>query len=326
MSVKQILKHKIAVYRPFIISVIATSFVWLVASMSDVKNYPSNVHVDYINYDTARFSIVSADATIELNIASNGFNAFLNNFSIKHQHVTVDLKPLLSNVDLNKETMQYNLSTAEMIDEFEKQLDLSGVSSISAKQKTLHLTLAQRRRRAYAPQIKNVDFNFASGCGIYGEPRIEPDTVYLYGSLNSLNKIESIATAPATVANIDKSGSYMLDLDPVWKKYPDIRPSTNQVQVFIPVKTFTEKTFTLPIHFQSSDTSFKVHLYPETVEVTCWVSANDFTKVKASDFGATVHYNPNNAETHLNIILNRFPNYVRIKSIKPNKVQFVIIK
>ena len=312
-------------YKTFVIVLAATCLVWLVATMSDVRDYDYAFDVEYVGYDTARYALVEASPTVTLTIASNGFRAIRNSVVFRNGSLRVSLASAASRVTKMEESYTFDLRMSRFVDDFERQVDLPNSSRITPRTETLRVRMAQRRRKPFVPQLRNIDISFAAGCGICGDARIEPDTVWLYGSAASLDGIESVYTAPATVANIDRSGYVTLDLDPVWEKYADLRSSTSSVRVYIPVEAYTEGTVTLPVRFLADDTSLRAKLYPEQVEVTYWVPIKEAGNVSLGRFVASVDYSATD-NTEMRVCIDQFPSNVRIKSIQPEYVKYVIIK
>lgn len=310
--------------RALIIVLVATFTVWLSVSMSEEKDYPITLPLDYSDYDTARFSILDCDTSVTLNMRCTGFRAIGRSLALHNKRLTLPLAVWLENVSDTMEVIPLEVSELKAIGDFAEQIHLGNVSSLSLQKQSVTLVVAQRHRKAFSPRLKDVTFSFSNGTGIYGSPAIAPDSVYLYGSRQSLDKIDELFTEPSTISNIDSSRSYTIPLVPVWKDYPDLHPSQEMIKVFVPVKEFAENSFTLPLQFVSSDTSVKVRLYPEEVKVSFWVAKEDYAKAKADAFKAEVVYNPN--QLRQSVRLASFPEYVRVRSVEPSYVQIVVYK
>ena len=311
--------------RAFMVVLMTTFLVWFGASMSDEKEYYSTLPVDYIGYDTAQYALVSADTMVTIAIRSNGFRAVGRSFYMPDKRLSVDIGSLIGNMADSVEASHITLRTDKLQEAFVEQLHLPGHATVYATDEKLHLVVAQRRRKAFVPQLRNVDFTFTMGRGVYGEPVITPDTVFLYGSLESLERVEQLTTAPATIANVAESRTYILQLDPVWQRYPDLRVSTPNIQVYVPVEEYTENSYMLPLHFHMADTAMKVRIYPMEVRVSFWVAKKDYSRTRPEDFKAVVTCH-SAAFSSARVVLSEFPDYVRIKSISPDTAQVLIIK
>ena len=177
----------------------------------------------------------------------------------------------------------------------------------------------------------------------------------LYGPEASLAKVSHLYTAPQKITGLKDTCVCTLALDPVWERFTDLRVSTPEVYLFVPVAHFTEKTFSVPVQMEIENGKWKndnladadnnsqfsivnsqfsrVRLYPERVEVTLWVAEKDYDRVLPDMVQATVHYDPQEAldETSgrtpaLPVRITSFPAYTRVKSVSPSTLQYVIIR
>lgn len=312
--------------RTFFIVVLVTTVLWIISAMSEVKEYSASVKVEYVGYDTARFSILSAPKEIPLNIYSNGFHALSRNFTIGKKTLSVDLSQQIPDVHDSVEEISLSLPTGQWMKGFKDSLNYKGIQKLSSPMDIVSVQIAQRRKKAFAPQLRDVDFTFLSSLGVYGTPKLIPDTVVLYGSRQSLDNISALYTSPATIANIEQSDTFELDLEPVWEKYPDVYPSSTSIRVFVPVASFAENTIQLPVRFEGADSTKRVRLYPDHVKVHYWVSKEDYANVKASDFEASVRFDPSIEMSKLKVSVSHFPAQVRIKRVEPDEITFVILK
>jgi len=283
--------------------------------MSEHSDYPIDVHVQWTGADTSRYIVNQADTVLPLVVTSNCFNAIDRYLAVRDRsfviHVTGDTV-----VKVNK----------ALIEDINRQLGFYGTHGVTSSIEELHFSTTERRSRAYIPQLRDVDFVFADQIGLSGEPSLKPDTVWLYGDSASLQHIPEIYTAPAAVANITDSGYFMLALEPVWKKYSDVRASTDSVRIFVPAGRYVETTVSVPVVFNSETANHQVRLYPDHVNVTLWVSVSDYQHISESQFQAVVNYDPSSTLTDLPVYITRFPAQSRIKSVTPSSISFVIIQ
>ena len=327
-------------HRHFWVILILTAIVWFVVAMSEHDDYSIDVPVQWEGVDTSRFIVTQADTVLPLVVTSNCFNAIDRYLAVRDRqfviHVSGDTV-----VKVGK----------ALFEEVNRQLGFAGTHGISSTKEELRFATKERRSKAYVPQLRNVDFIFADQVGLSGEPTITPDTIWLYGDSASLQRIDEVFTAPAAVANIADSGFFMLALEPVWKKYSDLRPSADSVRIFIPAGRYVETTISVPVEFtsgisgiikpdvlntdrdygtprrqHSNSSNHQVRLYPDHVNVTLWVSVNDYQHISETQLQAVVNYDPTSSLTELPVYITRFPAHSRIKSVSPTTISFVIIQ
>ncbi len=289
--------------------------------MSERKAYRESYKLIFDGIDTARYAVTSIDSTIALELTSNGFYAFRRGIKKNHiVHIGV-----ASKIGSDKNAIQLALKADDYSDVIRSQLDMRGVSDLKIVDDVLTITLAKRECKAFVPRIDDVDFQFEGMVGLCGEPRISPDTVYLYGSSESLAQIEALYASQQTLQHIRMSGKYRVKLRPDWQKYPDLRISTPSIDIFVPVEVFTEKAVTVPVEYTVNDNIKRLQLYPSSVTVNCLVPRKDYAAIQAADFRvlATIDSDSSN---YIRPVVTRFPADVRIKSISPSQIQYIIIK
>lgn len=300
-------------YRPLLVIIFLTTAIWFVMAMSEHRSFPVRVHLQWTGFDAARYVVVSADSLLPLSVVSNGWQELDRSLRSHQQRICY--------LSASSDTA---IATADIFDLVVEQMGFHALHGISSPVDSLYLHLSQRKRKAFAPDISQVEFSFAHHIGLAGPPSVVPDTVYLYGSEASLACIQSIKVAPSAVANISDSNSYLLDLDPVWERFPDIHPSVKQVRITVPTNSFTEKQFSLPVRLVGEDSTRRVRLYPDKVRVTMLVSEKDYPRLTADHLSVGVSLSDNQA-SELYPRVTKFPSYARVKNIEPAQIQFVLI-
>ncbi|MBQ9588390.1 MAG: YbbR-like domain-containing protein [Bacteroidales bacterium] len=306
--------------RAFFFALVVVVVVWIVASMSEHKNFREVYEVHYDGVDTSRFAVTHIDSTIMLSINSNGFHAFHRSIN-KNRVLHIDVSRFLHADTLGQVSIEIN--TADSLDVLRAQLDMRGVHQLAAVTPRLQLRLAQRQSKSFVPSIDNVQFLFDATAGLCGEPVLSPPVVTLYGSQASLDKIDHIEAIPQTISNIASSGKYTLTLDDNWRQYPDLRISTPTVDVALPVEHFIEKQLTLPVPLPDNNKHYRI--YPNHITLSAMVPASQFAKVSPDDFILTLLPHPDSADV-LSVNIMQFPATVRIKNVTPQTVQYIIIE
>ena len=177
------------------------------------------------------------------------------------------------------------------------------------------------------PDISDVRINFTDGYGLYGEPKVAPREVTLYGPEEALSHITELKALPVEINDVSKSRSYQIGIDTSWKQYGDIYASTEELTLTLPVENYVERQYTLPVTVEGLDTSVHLRLYPEQVVVQVWVAQRDIASVTAERFSVSADYGDILAGApRLTLRLSRFPESVRPRAIIPSEAQYVIIK
>lgn len=324
-SIRQQLKQS----RAFLFALVAVAIVWIVSAMAEEKRFRESYPIAYVNIDTAKYAMMHCDSVITIDISSNGFRAFSRGIAQKETNgkqkaIHIDLAKLIENHKRDS-SFSLTLRTEEYLDIIKSQIDMRGVSDVSLINEQLSLQLALRERKAFVPDISHVSFNFDKMDGISGEPIIKPDSIYLYGSHKSLSKIEVISAKEQSINNIKKSNEYKIALEDDWKKYPDLRISSEIVTLYIPVEKYIEKSITLPIELTDKSDNAQWNLYPANVTVKLLVPESKVESIDLSKCVVTASTKECN-NNQLTPQLTKFPSCVRLKSITPEQVQYIIIE
>lgn len=301
--------------RSFWTILLFTAVVWVIATMSEHSDYPLTLRVEWTGYDTARYVVTYADTALPLTITSNCFNAIARYRAVQREPYRISVVGDTS----------IRLSNA-VLDDLLRQMGFTGCHGVSTPVEALQCRLSERQRKAFVPQLSGVEFHFADQYGLAGTPRLEPDTVWLYGDSASLAKVGCLATQPSEIYGIRDSGYCPLLLDTAWRRYSNLRCSHDTLRLFIPVERYVEKTISVPVTFRCSDQQVRVHLYPERVDVSLWVSKANYGKLYDDMVEAVAEYDPAAPESVLPVRITRFPAFARVKQVSPSTLQYVIIK
>ena len=313
------IRQRIRPYRTMFTILIVTVLVWCIWVMSETRSYDVPVKMRIEGLDTARYVVTNYDSIINIEVQSDGFVAASLHFKLKHNEVPVFVQNAKST------SYGYAFGISDVVPVLKKERTLPIQTSVRGRQDSLRITLEERSKKPFIPQLRDVQFSFANHYGLNGNPIIIPDTVWLYGSEQSLARIEALYTSPAVVTVSDTTASYELPLSPVWEEYLDVRPSVEKISIYVPVGQFSEKTFEIPLKLIQEDTNVNIRIYPDRVKVKMLVEKNDYRRLSIEDLTAEVRYE-NQHQPHLQVIMSRFPEYARVKQIDPQIVEYVIIK
>ena len=298
----------------FLIILGLTAIVWLGVSMAEPMEYSLRVRVTYTGYDSVRYAMVSADTSLMLRIKSDGYTAFLIGMLDEEPEVEVSV----SGSGMQRAAGMESLYTAV-------RESMVGIKDVSSGMDSLRVTLAERKHKTFKPTLDEVSFEFDEQYALYGQPRITPSEVTLYGPEEALASITALPVAKTTVSGIHASGSYTMKLEPVWRQAGDVHTSCTEVSVYVPVEAYVEREYRVPIQVADADTSVTVHIYPPEATLHVWVAQRDL--YREPEFTVTVNYSDILANgSRIVPQLTEFPSYVRPRGMEPAEVQCVIIK
>ncbi len=200
-------------WKSYLLIVASISLLWLSTAMSDEQNYSATYRVEWSGIDTARYVVLQADTTLHVMLRSNGFQAVSRSFHRSYKHLVIRVDSLEQSYH-HRDTVSVSVNARNAIITSNQRHNISGIKEVQSNHELLRLQLVERHSKRYVPRLDKVDYVFAPQYGLAGVPHLRPDSVVLYGSKASLDKITVLQAMPTTVANISKSGYHRIDIDP----------------------------------------------------------------------------------------------------------------
>ncbi len=317
--------------RSFIIILGITALVWLALSLSERHEYPLQLQVRMQGYDSVRYAVVERDTVLVLQGNTIGFNAL--RMSLRKSPMTVVVNMAGSNVrryathQEGRRRLCRSVAVGDIEAELRRQLSPYALRDLTTVRDSLRLVLAERSHKTVRVSLRNLTLSFAEGYGLYGNPEVSPSEVTLYGPSEVLEAIDEVGVAPVAYSNLTASRRCTLAIEPLWDKQDDVHCSADTVALTLAVEPFVERQFSLPVSVPGADTTQRLHLYPDHVTVDVWIPQRELAQVSAERFSAVADYRDiQRGASSLPVTMARFPNSVRLRSVSPAQVQYVIIK
>jgi YbbR domain-containing protein len=175
------------------------------------------------------------------------------------------------------------------------------------------------------PVILCYKLSFEHFYGLYDTITLNPSSVSISGSAEKLRKIKAIYTEVLKQKEVNTPIKQWVNLE---NKYADIEMYPKQVLVGIPVSSFTEKEFTIPIRIKNNTEHLKLTLLPAKVQAHVLVALPNYEKIITKDLEAYIdltNWNPQKRGT-LPIKFGKIPHLVRIIRIEPQTVDLLVYK
>lgn len=314
----------------FIVILVLTVLVWGGISMSEVREFSLRVRVELTGFDKGRYAVEQADSTLTLQVESSGYRALL--YSLKGDAIVFTLDVRGESVRRSWRQKEQGggfygaVSVKDLGEEFSNELTERGMRQVGSGKDSLRVVLSERKSKELVVDISRVDVTFAEGYGLYGEPTVTPGHVTLYGDEATLRRIDRVYVAERSIHELRHTGRFMLALDTTWGG-SDVYASTDKVLLTVPVEQFVEREYSIPIKVEGMDSAVRVNLYPDKVSLRVWVPRCDNASVTADDFLVKVNYGEvATGVSGLKARLVRFPQMVRVHSLSPEEVKYVVIK
>jgi YbbR domain-containing protein len=288
---------------------------WLFLALGNKYVYTAKTELIYKDEPQKKaFKALQPDA-VDLQVEGTGWQLLFAKLRIRPQSITVSLEKLN-----NRNFIVFS----DQLTQINKQLE-TAQKIISVKPDTLYFDFSKRTNKRVKIKLTQ-NLSFTKQYGISNQIKLTPSYVNISGPEEELLKINEWYTDTLKLSNLQKTTTARVAIKQNNSNNVSIYPSS--VGVKIPVDEFTEKTIEVPLRIINNNDFFDIKLYPKKVAVTFMVSLTSYQEVDADFIEATVDVNEWKKLGHhkLNVKISRFPNYCKLVSVLPSKVNFIIEK
>ncbi|PHN08350.1 YbbR-like domain-containing protein [Flavilitoribacter nigricans] len=222
------------------------------------------------------------------------------------------------------EVGEFNLNRAQLRAELlaalaSKELDITEINydeiNLRAEEKsTKRVPLRFRLRLEFAPEHH-----------LSAPLRIDPDSVTLTGAYSVLNNFTSWPTD--TLEFLDLTNTVTLAI-PVQKPPPEIQLSARETELTIPVESYTEKSFFVPVTLKNPP-SDSLKVFPDKIKVSFAVGLSQYDSVHYTDFQLMADLKATSLEKGKNTVpveITAQPKAVKNVVLSRKSVEFFILK
>lgn len=148
-----------------------------------------------------------------------------------------------------------------------------------------------------------------------------PEKVTAYGSQQQLNELKTAATEYKVINNLRSTSQIKLKIKPV----SGIKFVPEEVEIFIPIQEFTERTFEVPITVRNLPDGMDVKFFPSRASVSFSVTLEEYKKIAPEDFEIRLNYRNfhSNEDGRVELELTKSPKSIINARISPSSVEFL---
>lgn len=306
----------------FLICVIFSIFLWLLIKLSDTYKTTINYPVKYINLPENKIYTNILPAHISVDIEAKGYSLLQHRFSSKHDTLIINYASEHGLLQGNNDVHFISLKNRK--EELRNQLKDAG-NILSVSPDTVFFNFADKEVKMLKVKL-NAQLSFKKQFQIKDSITITPSYIEIYGPLINIKDLQEIETEEIVLSDISEDKQFNLDLKiphsiPVYYRF-----SHKEVNVKIPVERYTETSLQLPIEPINLPNGFDVVLIPDKAEVVIQVPFSKYKSVQQEEWKLQVDFENYSQKNRLPLNLKSYPAFVRISQIKPNEVEFILIK
>ncbi|WP_241664764.1 YbbR-like domain-containing protein [Seonamhaeicola maritimus] len=281
------------------------------------KEYTNTVSFEIEKLNVPEEQVILNDSTtLDITLKTHGFKWL--NYYFEKPKIVIDFN---KDVTKTESVYIYSKSTAYLNNtQFDKQVEL-----LSKSPDTLvfryDVNLVKK-----VPVKLNADIKFSAGYNITKPVSIEPDSVVVIGPHILVSEINSLETEKVEFIDIrqDLQEKAKLKLP---KHSADLKFSTSTINLRATVEKFTEGTLKVPIRTINVPDSISLKYFPKEVNVSYYVSLDNFNAVKINDFRLVCDYaKVKGNQSFLVPELIQFPETIKNPKINQQQIEFIISK
>lgn len=311
---KKIRQFKLQEDRAILLSCIGIALVfWVLVKLSQEYTSQKQVSFTYLApEDLALANIPPTD--VYATLKGTGWNLMFEYLANATIPVHFDIS----------ETGELNFNRAQLRAELlsalaSKELDITEINydAISLR--------AEEKISKRVPIRFRLNLGFAPEHHLSAPLRIEPDSVDLTGAVSVLEKFNSWPTDSLNYADLAKSISAVV---PLQQPPPEITLGIRNAELTIPVESYTEKSFFVPVTLQNPP-SDSLKVFPDKIKVSFVVGLSRYDSVHYSDFTLVADLKTSSLEKGKNTVpveIKAQPEAVKNVVLSRNSVEFFILK
>ncbi len=164
---------------------------------------------------------------------------------------------------------------------------------------------------------------FSVGYDMLNPLTSRPDSITIVGAKTSLDTIDRISTLNIEMTAIKSDINQSVEL----RIPPNLKPSSNVVQVFGTVEKFTEGKLNVPVSVVNLPEGFTVSIFPKEIPVVYYTNLRTYDSITATDFKVVCDFNNFNIDSKVLVpTLASHPKSIKNASLEINKLEFVMTK
>jgi hypothetical protein len=148
-----------------------------------------------------------------------------------------------------------------------------------------------------------------------------PPTVTAYGSKESLKSLNTAITEYTIFKNINATSQLPVTIYPI----EGIKFSPPEVEIYIPIVEYTERTFEIPIKANHLPRNLDVKFFPSRATVSFSVTLDQYREISPEDFDINLDYRTfhENKDGRVELQLTKKPSTILDPKISPTSVEFL---
>lgn len=292
---------------------------WLFVVLGKTYQYNYSLSVSFVNADNPHQNIYCSDSIIDVHITSSGFDLLASRLPFrKTNNIQFDIGSLSLNMQSGRAKIPTGFLNKQVLSEIRMQ---------KVPIQIMPDTLILGWNKTYSkqvPLVSRVKVECKQPFGVSQQPELIEKYIWLEGNKESIEKIDTLFTKEIILKDIDRNFFTFVPIDFDYNQ-EEVSLRQSSVGLSIKVREYTENDIILPIDIIAGKND-KLRLFPSNVKIRYKVAMEDFKKVNTDELSAYVIYSKDEEKKKLRVMLSNVPDFIKIISISPSKVDYIIQK
>lgn len=306
----------------FLFFLFLSTVFWLLNELSKNSTTTITYPVKYTNLPKDKVLVKELPSRFELTIEAPGYTLLKYKLSNRLLPLIFDLNQYGFTIMGNSDEQKFFILTSRIRTGITRQLR-SDVQVLSIAPDSIIFEFGEIVMKR-VPVVPDLSIEYAKQFMLTGEITIDPDTIMVSGPDLIIDTIEQVYTRKESIANLNQSATYSINLEEI----KNVTYSIRKVTITIPVEQFTEAILDIPIEKVHVPDSLILKTFPGSVTLTCNVGLSNYEKLTPHHFRAVVDYEAieKKLSNKLKVSIVKSPEYVRSIRFHPVNVEFIIEK
>ena len=287
---------------------------WIITKLSNIYSSSIEFEVNFVNVPGLIVLNQDLEVKVRAEITASGFELLIYRFFKNEIDVSIE------NADYSNNFAKIDLKGQKF--SIQQQLYQNARLNLISPS---HLNFSfGKLKRMKIPVIPPDKINFKPGYAQAGEWIIEPDSIWVFGPSQKVNKLKGLNVETLLEENIDDQINRYIKLLPL----DHIKYETESILIKTGVKRFTEKSIEAFITIKNLPDSLAIKLFPQSLQVTFLVLIDKAEGITSNDFKFSCDFDQAQSlkKNTLDVLLDREPKGVSNVRWKPKKVDYLIRK
>lgn len=300
----------------FLVFLVLSSVLWLLVKLSEDYTTQTTFCLKLENVPADKW-IANPEQTVKLSLTIDGFHT-LRCKAIREakRYVIIALDEVPYRLESGH---TYSFGSQYVIEKIADRLDVNATNIIMNEDK-IYFEMNSLKSKV-VPVVLRSDIRTQRQYEVYGLPILDPSSITIYGPEEIIDTLKSVKTEIVSKINVNESVRATVPLDLLGGL---IQSNTKSVNAVVEVVKYTEADVKVPV---TAPDTLKMRFFPETLTLKCLVPIKDYSTMVPENFRVVCDAEQlKDLKPVIDVRLVSWPNNVRVLSMAPDKVEYLIVR